>query len=162
MKKNIIWVETDKRLWLCICEQNLRFTRIQSSGINIEQLIDEITEWLKNKWDTSYISSTWQARDTMTSFFVCFFFFYPVITYTSLFVVVIPLNIDSIAIQRSGNSPWKYKGTNMTHPQSKVTINKITKWATSQLSGTPTRHVRVLRQLTELNRLVNKWSIFLF
>lgn len=50
----------------------------------------------------------------------------------------------------------------MTHPQSKVTINKITKRATSQLSGTPTRHVRVLRQLTEPNRLINKWSIFLF
>ena len=70
----------------------------------------------------------------------------PVMTYTSLFVVVIPLNIDSIAIQRSGKSPWKYKGTNMSHQQ-----NRTMKRATLQFSGTPTRHFRVLRQLTELN-----------
>ena len=37
------------------------------------------------------------------------------LTYTSLSVVVIPWNIDSIAIQRSGNSPWKYKGANMKY-----------------------------------------------
>ena len=74
----------------------------------------------------------------------------PVMTYTSLFVVVIPLNIDSIAIQRSGKSPWKYKGTNMSHQQ-----NKIMKRATLHFSGTPTRHFRVLRQLTELNRWIN-------
>ena len=67
LKKDIIWVETDKGFWLRICEQNLRFTRLQSSEFNSEQVVNEITKWLKNKWDTSYISSTWWARDTMRS-----------------------------------------------------------------------------------------------
>lgn len=59
LKNDIMRVESEGGFWLRLCEQNLRFNRIQSSEFNSEHLVDEITAWLKSKWDTSYTSSTW-------------------------------------------------------------------------------------------------------
>lgn len=47
LKNDIIRVESEGGF--CICEQNLRFNRIQSSEFNSEHLVDEITAWLKSK-----------------------------------------------------------------------------------------------------------------